>query len=45
MIDQSQAALEETRFKQVALWKAYVLQLALKKVQVPDIDEISIIYL
>ena len=45
MIDQSQVALEEAQFKQVALWKAYVLQLALKKVQVPDIDEISIICL
>ena len=45
MIDQSQATPEETQFKQVALWEAYVLQLALEKVQVPDIDEISIIYL
>ena len=45
MTDQSQATPEETQFKQVALWEAYVLQLALEKVQVPDIDEISIIYL
>ena len=41
----SQAAPEEAQFKQVALWEAYVLQLAPKNVQVPDNDEISIIYL
>ena len=45
MIDQSQATPEEAQFKQVALGKAYVLQLAPKKVQVPNTDEISIIYL
>ena len=45
MTDQSQVAPEEAQFKQIALWKAYVLQLAPEKVQVTDIDEISIIYL
>ena len=45
IIDQSQVAPEEAQFKQIALWKAYVLQLAPEKVQVPDIDDISIIYL
>ena len=45
MIDQFQVALEEAQFKQVALWETYVLQLAHKKWQIPDIDEISIIYL
>ena len=45
MIDQSQATPEEAQFKQVALWETYILQLALEKVQVPHIDEISIIYL
>ena len=45
MIDQSQATPEEAQFKQVALWETYILQLALEKVQIPDIDEISIIYL
>ena len=45
IIDQSQVAPEEAQFKQIALWKAYVLQLAPEKVQVPDNDEISIIYL
>ena len=45
MIDQSQVTPEEVQFKQVALWEAYVLQLAPEKVQVPDIDEVSIIYL
>ena len=45
MTDQSQTAPKEAHFKQVALWDAYVLQLAPKNVQVPDIDEISIIYL
>ena len=29
MIDQSQVTTEEVQFKQVALWEAYVLQLAL----------------
>ena len=45
MIDQSQTAPQEAQFKQVALGNTYVLQLAPKKVQVPNIDEISIIYL
>ena len=45
MTDQSQTAPKEAHFKQVALWDAYVLQLAPKNVQVPDIDEISIICL
>ena len=45
MIDQFQAAPEEAQFKQVALGDTYILQLALEKVQVPSIDEISIIYL
>ena len=45
MIDQSQVAPKEAQFKQIALWKAYVLQLAPEKVQVPYIDEISIIYI
>ena len=45
MADQSQATPKEPQFKQVALWEAYVLQLAIEKVQVPNIGEISIIYL
>ena len=45
MIDQSQTTPEEAQFKQVALREAYILQLTLKLVQVPDNDEISIIYL
>ena len=45
MTNQSQTAPKEAHFKQVALWDAYVLQLAPKNVRVPDIDEISIIYL
>ena len=45
MTDQSQTAPKEAHFKQVALWDAYVLQLAPKKVQIPNIDEIPIIYL
>ena len=45
MAYQSQAAPKEAQFKQVALYEAYVLQLASKKVQVPNFDEISIIYL
>ena len=45
MTDQSQTAPKEAHFKQVALWDAYVLQLAPKNVRVPDIDDISIIYL
>ena len=45
MVDQSQATPKEAQFKQVTLWETYVLQLAPKKVQVLDIDEISIIYL
>ena len=45
MIDQSQAAPEEAQFKQVALWEACILQLAPEKVLIPDINEISIIYL
>ena len=39
------AAPEEAQFKQVALWEACILQLAPKNIWVPDIDEISIIYL
>ena len=45
MTNQFQVALKEAQFKQVALWETYVLQLTIEKVQVPDIDEISIIYL
>ena len=45
MADQSQAVLKEAQFKQVALREAYILQLTLEQVQVPDNDEISIIYL
>ena len=45
MTDRSQATIEEAQFKRVTLWKTYVLQLAPEKVQVPDIDEVSIIYL
>ena len=45
MINQSQAALKEAQFKQVALGEAYALQLAPEKIQVLDNDKISIIYL
>ena len=45
MTNQSQATLEDAQFKQVALWEAFVLHLAPKKVKVPNNDEISIIYL
>ena len=45
MTNQSQATLKEAQFKQVALWEAYVLQLAPEKVQVFYIGEISVIYL
>ena len=45
MTNQFQVAPKEAQFKQVALWETYVLQLTIEKVQVPYIDEISIIYL
>ena len=45
MTDQSQVAPKEAQFKQVALWEAYILQSTPEKVQVPNNDEISIIYL
>ena len=45
MINQSQTTPKEAQFKQVALKKTYIIQLVSKNVQVPDNDEISIIYL
>ena len=45
MIGQSQVAPKEIQFKQITLEEAYIIQLAPKKVQVPNNDEISIIYL
>ena len=45
MTDRSQTAPQEAQFKQVALGDTYILELALENVQVPNIDEISIIYL
>ena len=45
MTNQSQAVPKEAQFKQVALWEAYIIQLAPEKVQAPDNNEISIIYL
>ena len=45
MTDQSQAAPKEAQFKQIAIGEAYVLQSAHENVQVPNNDEISIIYL
>ena len=45
MIDQSQVTPEEVQFKQVALWEAYILQSTPKRAQVPNNDDISIIYL
>ena len=45
MINQSQTTPKEVQFKQVALKKTYIIQLVYENVQVPDNDEISIIYL
>ena len=45
MTDQSQTAPKEAQFKQIAIGEAYVLQSAHENVQVPNNDEISIIYL
>ena len=45
MIDQSQVVPKEAQFKQAAIGKAYIIQLAPENVQLPDNDEISIIYL
>ena len=45
MTNQSQTPPKEAQFKLVALWETYIIQLASKKVQVLDNDEISIIYL
>ena len=36
---------EEAQFKHVALGETYIIQLPLEKIQVPNNDEISIIYL
>ena len=45
MINQSQTTPKEVQFKQVALKKTYIIQLVSENIQVPDNDEISIIYL
>ena len=45
MINQSQTTPKEVQFKQVALKKTYIIQLVFENIQVPDNDEISIIYL